>query len=199
MSDVDDVKEGEFIVERILQMREFNNHRWYLIKWEGYPQSESTWEPEENCKCPELICEFWERVGRSSLVPHSDIKFAGESNGSPSNSPGELSDLEHSSFDVEVPDAGENAGEQVDEEEEEEEAKETSDQCEKSEDESSGEEMEEEEKEEEEAEEGEKGPSPDRKCAPLTRGRSVSIHEPISVNVSEKSESTTATKIDEEV
>lgn len=29
-----------------------------MIKWEGYPDSDSTWEPAENLDCAELVAEF---------------------------------------------------------------------------------------------------------------------------------------------
>uniref|UniRef100_A0A914CBT0 Chromo domain-containing protein n=1 Tax=Acrobeloides nanus TaxID=290746 RepID=A0A914CBT0_9BILA len=30
----------------------------YFIKWQGYPHSENTWEPAQNCACEDLIVEF---------------------------------------------------------------------------------------------------------------------------------------------
>ena len=27
----------------------------YLIKWEGYPDSENTWEPQASLDCPDII------------------------------------------------------------------------------------------------------------------------------------------------
>lgn len=33
----------------------------YLIKWEGYAVSESTWEPKQNLNCPQLLKDFHAR------------------------------------------------------------------------------------------------------------------------------------------
>ena len=37
-----------FIVESILKKKTSKNKIFYLVKWEGYDVSESTWEPESN-------------------------------------------------------------------------------------------------------------------------------------------------------
>lgn len=33
----------------------------YLVKWENYPESQNTWEPIDNLKCPDLIAAFNEQ------------------------------------------------------------------------------------------------------------------------------------------
>ncbi|XP_033730704.1 chromo domain protein LHP1-like [Pecten maximus] len=38
----------DYIVERILSMKTTKGKRFYLIKWNGYPDSENSWEPEDN-------------------------------------------------------------------------------------------------------------------------------------------------------
>jgi len=54
-------EENEFEVERILEFRPVEGTRGtgrgeYLVKWLGYPESENTWEPEENLNnCKQLL------------------------------------------------------------------------------------------------------------------------------------------------
>ena len=48
----------EYELEEILDQRKHYGKIQYLIKWKGYPLSESSWEPEENLNCPELLKEF---------------------------------------------------------------------------------------------------------------------------------------------
>jgi hypothetical protein len=55
-------EEGEekFEVEKLLRKRNFRSKIEYLVKWKGYPNHESTWEPESTLisDCPVLINEF---------------------------------------------------------------------------------------------------------------------------------------------
>uniref|UniRef100_A0AC35FVX9 Chromo domain-containing protein n=1 Tax=Panagrolaimus sp. PS1159 TaxID=55785 RepID=A0AC35FVX9_9BILA len=50
--------ENEYVVEKILDKKGSGKHLRYLIKWQGYDDTSNTWEPIENCGCPELIKEF---------------------------------------------------------------------------------------------------------------------------------------------
>ena len=52
-----------YIVDRILSKRFVNGKVQYYLKWLGYPDSENTWEPKENLKCPSLIYEFEKQLG----------------------------------------------------------------------------------------------------------------------------------------
>jgi len=55
-------EEEEYTVEKILDKRTRGGKTEYLIKWEGYPDSENTWEPDENLDCPEIISAFEEKL-----------------------------------------------------------------------------------------------------------------------------------------
>uniref|UniRef100_A0A914C765 Chromo domain-containing protein n=1 Tax=Acrobeloides nanus TaxID=290746 RepID=A0A914C765_9BILA len=51
---------GGYVVEKILDKRIITKGKVeYYIKWKGYDNpSDNTWEPIENCDCPDLIKEF---------------------------------------------------------------------------------------------------------------------------------------------
>ena len=48
----------EYEVETVLDCQYVRGKIKYLIKWEGYPQSENTWEPKGNLNCPQKLEEF---------------------------------------------------------------------------------------------------------------------------------------------
>lgn len=54
--------ECEYEVEYILNHRLVNGLQEYLVKWEGYPHSENTWEPEGNLEnCRDLILDYYQQ------------------------------------------------------------------------------------------------------------------------------------------
>lgn len=59
-------KETGFVVEKIVDKRITPEGKVeYFIKWRGYPNSDNTWEPEDNCDCPKLMQKFEESRAKS--------------------------------------------------------------------------------------------------------------------------------------
>jgi hypothetical protein len=57
----------EFEVERIEDCRKFGRQMKYLIKWEGWPTSQNTWEPLKNLKhCQRMVKQFHQRQERQT-------------------------------------------------------------------------------------------------------------------------------------
>lgn len=53
----------EYEVEDILQSREEDGVRLFLVKWKGYPPDNNTWEPERNLiNASDAINKFWEEL-----------------------------------------------------------------------------------------------------------------------------------------
>lgn len=53
----------EYEVEEILQFREEDGVRLFLVKWKGYEPDNNTWEPEKNLvNASDAIGKFWEEL-----------------------------------------------------------------------------------------------------------------------------------------
>jgi len=53
-----------FIVDRILKHRGSGNKRRYLVKWQGFPRSEATWEPISNLSdIIDMVTEYCSNTG----------------------------------------------------------------------------------------------------------------------------------------
>ncbi|CAB3402418.1 unnamed protein product [Caenorhabditis bovis] len=53
------LEDNVYIVEKILNKRTLKNGKTeYLIKWNGFENDDSSWEPEENLSCQAMILEF---------------------------------------------------------------------------------------------------------------------------------------------
>jgi hypothetical protein len=49
----------EYYVEKILDKKYVDGKTYYLVKWEGYPEDESTWEPYKNlAHLKDMLKEF---------------------------------------------------------------------------------------------------------------------------------------------
>ncbi|KAK9502055.1 hypothetical protein O3M35_012661 [Rhynocoris fuscipes] len=73
--------EEEFVVEKIVSRR-FNPRKKqyeYLLKWEGYPSEQNTWEPAENLEaCQHLLKAFEENLSKQSHNKSKNISRKNE-------------------------------------------------------------------------------------------------------------------------
>ncbi len=53
-----ELKENEYEVEKIINMKQKGGKVMFEIKWKGY--EETTWEPEENLFCDQMVFDFLE-------------------------------------------------------------------------------------------------------------------------------------------
>jgi hypothetical protein len=71
--------ETEYIVEKILDKKKFKKDDKYLVKWLGYAESKSTWEPISHLtKCLDLIVEFEKSRDISAAAENEEKKFLGK-------------------------------------------------------------------------------------------------------------------------
>ncbi len=66
--------EEEYEVEEVQQVHRQGRGRklHYLVKWKGFPTSDSTWEPVEHLKhTPELLADFYRQYPNAEGVPQN--------------------------------------------------------------------------------------------------------------------------------
>jgi hypothetical protein len=61
-----DRRGGIFVVEAILGKRKYRGRWQYLVKWDGYDESENTWEPSSSLQ--HLVRELAEELAAAPLV-----------------------------------------------------------------------------------------------------------------------------------
>ncbi|XP_077002404.1 histone-lysine N-methyltransferase SUV39H1 isoform X1 [Tamandua tetradactyla] len=60
----------DFEVEYLCDYKKIREQEYYLVKWRGYPDSESTWEPRQNLKCVRILKQFHKDLERELLRRH---------------------------------------------------------------------------------------------------------------------------------
>jgi chromobox protein 1 len=60
MASIENSAEELFDVEAVVNTRVVKGKRQFLIKWVGYPDSENTWEDEDNLMCDDLVQKYFE-------------------------------------------------------------------------------------------------------------------------------------------
>jgi hypothetical protein len=70
---VDPAGDEQWHVERILAKRKVGRQQQYLVKWQGYPAEDNSWEPRSNLHCPDLLAEF----EAAQQADHADPAAAG--------------------------------------------------------------------------------------------------------------------------
>ncbi|MEQ2289761.1 hypothetical protein AMECASPLE_036544, partial [Ameca splendens] len=55
---VSKVNDSEYEVEFLSDYKRTKGEEFYFVKWKGFPESDNTWEPKRNLKCPKLMKLF---------------------------------------------------------------------------------------------------------------------------------------------
>ncbi|XP_012681529.2 histone-lysine N-methyltransferase SUV39H1-A isoform X2 [Clupea harengus] len=66
---------NEYEVEYVADYMKQNGKEYFLIKWKGYSESENTWEPRKNLKCPKLLKVFMSDLDAALRRPKERWRF----------------------------------------------------------------------------------------------------------------------------
>jgi len=61
-------EEEEYEVEKVVNKRVVKGKIQYFIKWKNFPDTDNTWEPDENLECPELIEQYEKKIAAEKTV-----------------------------------------------------------------------------------------------------------------------------------
>ncbi|KAF7695316.1 histone-lysine N-methyltransferase SUV39H1-A isoform X1 [Silurus meridionalis] len=49
---------NDYVVDYLCNYKKIKSKEYFLVKWKGYSESENTWEPHKNLKCPQILQQF---------------------------------------------------------------------------------------------------------------------------------------------
>ena len=79
------LSEESFVVERVLDHQNMGNQCEYLVKWEGFPDSENTWEPESNFDMRKCISDYLQSLGERKTPTTSATSLDASERGLPTS------------------------------------------------------------------------------------------------------------------
>lgn len=65
-------EKSEYTVEKVIDRKLVKGKVFYLLKWEGYPDSDNSWVQAKNIHCPLLIKEY-EKTRKQKVIPSRPI------------------------------------------------------------------------------------------------------------------------------
>lgn len=88
-TDTESVASDEYIVEAIRARREDSKTgatEW-LVKWKGFPEEASTWEPTKHLKCPQEVHDFFMRELNERQKAHMPVSIEPGNSAAPRERP----------------------------------------------------------------------------------------------------------------
>lgn len=70
------LQEGEYNIEQVMDMKIENGKKLYLIKWDGFPHSQNTWEPVEHLtKVLYMVEQFEDEYAKKKSMQEEDFSY----------------------------------------------------------------------------------------------------------------------------